>query len=150
MAGVPLDEKGYFAGRFLDQLSPYALLVGLMTVAMFTMHGAIYLGLKTEGELHARLERWMWRGFGFFLTLFLIRRCGRSSWSRGRRRTSARPAGPGWSVANVLAIANIPRALVRGRPADAFVSSSCSIAAFVFFRVGPVPEPGHVHRPGTA
>jgi len=35
-------------------------------------------------------------------------------------------------VLNVLAIANIPRALYQGRPFYAFVSSCCSIAAFVF------------------
>ncbi len=49
--GVPLDERGIFVGSFFDQLTPYSLVVGLMTVAMFTMHGAIYLYLKTEGAL---------------------------------------------------------------------------------------------------
>ena len=38
-----------------------------MTVAMFTMHGAIFLYLKTEGPLQRRLYDWMWRGFGFLL-----------------------------------------------------------------------------------
>src|SRR5262249_51934942 len=33
---------------------------------------------------------------------------------------------------NVLAIANIPRAIHRGRPFAAFISSSCTIAAFTF------------------
>ena len=36
MKGVPLNERGIFAGRFLDQLSPYALVVGVMAVAIFT------------------------------------------------------------------------------------------------------------------
>src|SRR5436190_9147930 len=39
--GIPLNERGIFVGRFIDQLGPYPLMVGLMTVAMFTMHGAI-------------------------------------------------------------------------------------------------------------
>ena len=39
----------------LDLLTPFALLVGVTTVAMFAMHGAIYLSLKTEGELQARI-----------------------------------------------------------------------------------------------
>ncbi len=51
MIGIPLNSKGWFVGRFADQLGMYPLAVGLMTVAMFTMHGAIYLYLKTEGEL---------------------------------------------------------------------------------------------------
>jgi cytochrome bd ubiquinol oxidase subunit II len=35
-------------------------------------------------------------------------------------------------VLNVLAIANIPRAIFLGKPLYAFISSSCSIAAFTF------------------
>ena len=72
MNGVPLDGRGVFVGHFVDQLTPYTLSVGVMTVAMFTMHGAIYLYLKTEGELQQRLTGWMWRGFGFFLISYLL------------------------------------------------------------------------------
>src|SRR5436190_1985629 len=61
MNGIPLDERGIFTGRFLDQLGIYPLAVGVMTVAMFTMHGAIYLYLKTEGYLQRRVHDWMWR-----------------------------------------------------------------------------------------
>ncbi len=73
MNGIPLNNRGIFVGRFLDQLGVYPLLVGVMTVAMFTMHGAIYLYLKTEGDLQRPIHDWMWRGFGFFLaTYFLV------------------------------------------------------------------------------
>ena len=51
---------------------PYRCIVGVMTVAMFTMHGAIYLYLKTEGELQQRIHAWMWRGFGFFLATYIL------------------------------------------------------------------------------
>src|SRR3954447_207869 len=50
MNGIPLNSRGIFVGRFVDQLGVYPLLVGAMTVAMFLMHGAIYLHLKTEGD----------------------------------------------------------------------------------------------------
>ena len=36
------------------------------------MHGAIYLHLKTEGELQTRLKEVIWTSFGLFLVLFLI------------------------------------------------------------------------------
>jgi cytochrome d ubiquinol oxidase subunit II len=132
MAGVPLDEKGYFAGRFLDQLSPYALLVGLMTVAMFTMHGAIYLGLKTEGELRERLERWMWRGFGFFLITYSLTTVA-TLVTVEHAVTAFRRYPWSWGVVvlNVLAVANIPRALFRRNAGVAFLSSSAAIAALV-------------------
>ena len=40
-------------------LTPFALLVGVTTVAMFAVQGGIYLLIKTEGELHDRIERAM-------------------------------------------------------------------------------------------
>jgi len=130
--GIPLDERGIFVGRFIDQLGPYPLMVGLMTVAMFTMHGAIYLYLKTEGQLQQRLHEWMWRGFGFFLVTYLLvtimtlvlvphvtRNLIEHPWT--------------WLLVglNILAIANIPRAIWLRRPAYAFVSSCATIAALV-------------------
>jgi cytochrome d ubiquinol oxidase subunit II len=132
MNGVPLNQRGVFIGRFRDQLGIYPLGVGVMTVAMFTMHGAIYLYLKTDGPLRDRLHLWMWRGFGFFLasyllvtmmTLILIPRATRNfadhSWAWGL------------VLLNILAIANIPRAIVLRRAGYAFVSSSATIAALV-------------------
>ena len=41
----------------IDLLTPFALLVGVTTVFMFAMHGSIFLTLKTEGELQARIRR---------------------------------------------------------------------------------------------
>jgi len=41
--GVPLDGQREFAGSFLGLLHPYALLVGVTTLALFMMHGAIYV-----------------------------------------------------------------------------------------------------------
>src|ERR1017187_7718266 len=49
--GIPLDERGEFTGTFLSLLHPYALLLGITTVALFAMHGAIYALMKTEGSL---------------------------------------------------------------------------------------------------
>ena len=57
--GIPLDARGEFAGSLLGLLHPYALLVGVTTVALFMMHGAIYLHLKTEDALQARIRTWI-------------------------------------------------------------------------------------------
>ena len=55
--GIPLNEQGDFTGTFLSLLNPYALLLGVTTVALFTMHGAIFLTLKTEGIMQVQLRR---------------------------------------------------------------------------------------------
>ncbi|PXY22334.1 cytochrome d ubiquinol oxidase subunit II [Prauserella muralis] len=52
--GVPLDADHNFTGSFFDLLNPYALLGGLTTLSVFTLHGAIFLALKTEGEIRER------------------------------------------------------------------------------------------------
>src|SRR5512143_1754818 len=57
ISGVVLDARGNINMTLLDLLTPFALLVGVTTVAMFAMHGAIYLTMKTEGELNARIRK---------------------------------------------------------------------------------------------
>jgi cytochrome bd ubiquinol oxidase subunit II len=52
--GVPLDAQGNFTGNLLDLLGPYALLGGLTTVVLFAFHGAVFLTLRTRGDLEAR------------------------------------------------------------------------------------------------
>lgn len=133
MRGMPIGADMEFQGRFVDLLHPYALLVGLFAVATFAMHGSIYLYLKTEGELQQRVHGWMWRTFGCFLVLYIfttiytlvdvplaIRNFRYIPWV--------------WIVVvlNVLAVANIPRAIFLGRPGYAFASSCATIAALTF------------------
>ena len=43
-----------YHGGFFDLLSPFALLSGLVSVAMLAMHGGTYLAMKTDGPVAAR------------------------------------------------------------------------------------------------
>jgi cytochrome d ubiquinol oxidase subunit II len=132
MSGVPLNEQGVFVGRFIDQIGPYPLAVGAMTVAMFLMHGAIYLFLKTEGELRERLYGWMWRGFGLFLVMYLlVTIMTLVRIPHATRNFEDKPWAWVLVLLNILAIANIPRAIYQRRASYAFISSSATIAALV-------------------
>jgi cytochrome d ubiquinol oxidase subunit II len=51
MRGVPIDETMTYVGGFWNLLNPYALLGGIGSVILFTLHGAIFLSLKTSGDL---------------------------------------------------------------------------------------------------
>jgi cytochrome bd ubiquinol oxidase subunit II len=55
--GVPIDADLEFTGDLLDLLNPYALLGGLTTLTLFVMHGAVFLALKTRGDVRARANR---------------------------------------------------------------------------------------------
>jgi cytochrome d ubiquinol oxidase subunit II len=52
--GVPIDANMTYTGNLFTLLNPYGLLGGLMTVAAFLLHGAIFLSMKTTGELAER------------------------------------------------------------------------------------------------
>lgn len=56
--GVPLEKsaEGYieYVGGFFNLLNPYALLGGVVTSSVFITHGAIFLSLKTAGEIRVR------------------------------------------------------------------------------------------------
>jgi len=49
--GVPIDSDMNYVGGFLNLLNPYALLGGLATLAVLTLHGTIFLTLKTRGDV---------------------------------------------------------------------------------------------------
>jgi cytochrome d ubiquinol oxidase subunit II len=54
VAGVPIDADKEFTGSLLTLLNPYALLGGLTTLLLFLTHGAMFLALKTDGDIRHR------------------------------------------------------------------------------------------------
>jgi cytochrome bd ubiquinol oxidase subunit II len=69
VSGLPLGVNGEIETNLLELLTPFNLLVGVATVAMFAMHGAIYLIMKTEDELQARIKRYLPFLMGGFVVL---------------------------------------------------------------------------------
>ena len=58
--GVPLEPATsdygniVYTGGFFNLLNPYALIGGLTTLTLFLTHGAVFLALKTTGEIKER------------------------------------------------------------------------------------------------
>ncbi|MFC8171259.1 cytochrome d ubiquinol oxidase subunit II [Streptomyces sp. NPDC057242] len=52
--GVKIDADMEYVGTFFDLLNPYALLGGLVTLTLFTFHGAVFASLKTDGDIRVR------------------------------------------------------------------------------------------------
>ena len=65
--GMPIDDQGMIAGGLLALITPYTATVGVLGVACFMMHGAIYLLMKTEGSFHDKVRVWAHRSIAFFL-----------------------------------------------------------------------------------
>ena len=55
--GVPLDREHEYVGSVFDLLTPYALLGGLAMVVLFLTHGAMFIALKTTGDVRTRANR---------------------------------------------------------------------------------------------
>ncbi|MCB1951954.1 MAG: cytochrome d ubiquinol oxidase subunit II [Zoogloeaceae bacterium] len=58
LQGVPFhfdnNLMSYYTGSFWGLLNPFALLCGVVSTAMITFHGAIYLMHRTEGDIYRR------------------------------------------------------------------------------------------------
>ena len=54
--GLPLDSEGEYAGGFWDLFSAYTVFAGVTVVVLFAFHGAVFLTLRTVGDLHQRAE----------------------------------------------------------------------------------------------
>jgi cytochrome d ubiquinol oxidase subunit II len=140
--GVPIDGRGEFAGSFLGLLNPYALLTGVTTVALFAMHGAMYLVLKTEGELQATVRRWLNPLIIAFILCYVILTLATLLYLP--HITEAFRREPWFfvmAVVVVLAIANIPREVSHRREFFAFLSSCGAIAGLMaIFGIGMYPD----------
>jgi cytochrome bd ubiquinol oxidase subunit II len=126
--GIPIDANGEFAGTFLGLLKPYPLLLGVTTVALFMMHGAIYGLMKTEGALHDKLRGWAMNSIIFFVICAAITTMATLLYVP---HMAARVRDNPWlfsiALANMLATANIPREFYHGRDWRAFLSSCATM-----------------------
>jgi cytochrome d ubiquinol oxidase subunit II len=126
--GIPVDDHGEFDGSFLGLLTPYPLLVGITTVAVFMMHGAIYGVMKTEGELHDKLRVWSRRCMIFFVICAVTLTMATLLYvPHMAARVRANPWLFSVALLNMLSIANIPREFHFGRDRMAFLSSCGTI-----------------------
>jgi cytochrome d ubiquinol oxidase subunit II len=57
LRGVPLGADHQWAGSFFDLLNPYALLGGVTSFLLFTLHGGVFLTLRTDADLQERARR---------------------------------------------------------------------------------------------
>ena len=129
VSGVPLDQDGNMTIHLVDLLTPFALLVGATTVAMFAMHGSLYLVMKTDGELQARVKRWVPR---LMLAFFVLNTIVVVSMVVSRQDITTRYIQDIWPVifpaAALVALALAWRYVRAGREFLAFLASSATIA----------------------
>jgi cytochrome bd ubiquinol oxidase subunit II len=128
--GLAFDSTGYH-GTFWRLFNPYGLLTALLFIVLFLQHGAVWLGLKSTGELKERSRRFatvIWWivlvvAAGFLVaTAFATRLLGNFL------------AGPWWFLVPliaVLALVDLRMFVSRGLMLPAFVASSVTIVLVI-------------------
>lgn len=130
--GFPLDTNHEFAGNWLDFLNPFAGLVAVTTLALFMMHGAIFLTMKTENRLFAKTTVLAKNFTIFFVVAFTLTTLYTLLYiPHLSDRIRSNPQFFVLPVLMVLAVANIPRQLTRGHYRAAFGSSAVTIASLL-------------------
>ncbi len=122
--GVAINADKEYVGGTLALLNPYALLGGATTLLLFLTHGAMFLALKTDGDIRHRARRLSgWLGLGAavvavgFLTLTQL-------------DTGTLASGVAFAVAAVALLAGVLAAW-RGREGWAFLGTFVTIAVAV-------------------
>jgi cytochrome d ubiquinol oxidase subunit II len=139
--GIPLGPDHEFAGTFLGLLKPYPLLLGVTTLALFMMHGSIYIVLKTEGPLQARLKKWVNHTMIFFILCYVLTTLATLLYIPHMLTTIQKyPVLFIVPVLSVLSIANIPRNVSKGQGWGAFLSSCAAcVSLMALFGIGMYP-----------
>ncbi|MEV6244738.1 cytochrome d ubiquinol oxidase subunit II [Streptomyces sp. NPDC051742] len=122
--GVKIDAEMEYVGGFWELLNPYALLGGLVTLTLFTFHGAVFAALKTIGDIRTRARALAFR-LGLVTAVLAL---GFLVWTQ-------LDTGNGWSLAvmlvAVLALVGAITAIKAGREGWSFGLSGVTIAAAV-------------------
>ncbi len=145
MQGIAIDAQGDYMGTFWDFLNPFSLLCGLLVVAIFAMHGGIFLIFKTKGALRVRISRGIWTSYAILLVLYLVASVyANLTIPYATMNFRHFPAAWIMPLLNLAAIVAIPVFLLKKRPGAAFLASSFTITAFIFlFAIAMAPDMVH-------
>lgn len=139
--GINLDESQDYIGTFADFFRPYSIIVALTSLALFTMHGAIFLSMKSEGETKKTVERWIYVTIAVFLFWYGVLTFATLLYKPHMIvRFEEHPIFLIFPLLAFLSILSIPYHVRKGRDGTAFIFSCLSIAFLLtLFCIGTYP-----------
>lgn len=72
LRGIAVNADGVYVGGFFALLNPFSVVVGVLTLVLFMTHGALYLLLKTDGKLEARIRKMVVPLFTWTVSLYFF------------------------------------------------------------------------------
>ncbi|MGY2875356.1 cytochrome bd ubiquinol oxidase subunit II [Marmoricola sp. URHA0025 HA25] len=133
VAGVPIDAHKEFTGNLFTLLNPYGLLGGVVTLLLFATHGAMFIALKTDGDIRHRaraLSVQLGLAAAVVAVAFLV-------WTQAKTGSASSAVA---FVLAALALVSGIYAAWKGREGWAFVGTFVTIAlavAGLFFALFP-------------
>jgi len=139
--GVPLNDKGYFfealwtnfrLGAYTGILDWYTILVGLAALTTLSLHGALWLALKTDGPVHDRSLRlaragwWVVLLFAVLVTVVTFR-----VQLQVLKNLSDHPAGFVFPVLALAGLAGMGRFILRNDDMKSFLASCVYIVGML-------------------
>jgi cytochrome bd ubiquinol oxidase subunit II len=139
--GLPLDKDGALVGGPLVLFSPYALTLGVFTTLLFMLHGALFLNMKTEGELQERIKNWIQNIHLLFFFLWSIITIITLIYEEHMTTIfRTHPLALGIVFLALTGLTLIPKLVSKNQPGWAFLSSFLIIASFVLtYALGTFP-----------
>jgi cytochrome d ubiquinol oxidase subunit II len=140
--GLPIDQNYTYRGTLMDFFNPYSILISFTTLALFMMHGAIYLVMKTENRLFAKLTILVKNTTIFFVLMFSLTSVATLLYLPHMvTRFKAVPYMFAFPFLAILAVANITRQISKRKYRNAFISSAfVSAMLMVLVAVGLFPN----------
>lgn len=130
--GLPIDADGRYTGSFFDLLNPYALAVGVLSLALFVVHGALYLAVRTDGSLRERMRSVVSQWWPVCVVLYIIVMVLTFIESPSLLASGyGRPVFWVLLVLLTFAVIAIPAATGAGRHLAAFLASSLLLACMI-------------------
>ncbi|PIS01121.1 MAG: cytochrome d ubiquinol oxidase subunit II [Chlamydiae bacterium CG10_big_fil_rev_8_21_14_0_10_35_9] len=128
LQGIPLNSSFEYEGAFSHFFRPYPVLIGFTAIAILSMHGATFLFMKTEGELHKNLKRWVMPTIIVFAVLYILTTITTINYlPYMTQNLKEYPILFVFPAIALLAIASIPLFVKRDRDGYAFIASSLAI-----------------------
>lgn len=139
--GIPIDASLTYQGTFMGIFRPYAVLVGITSVALFMMHGAIYLLMKTEGAIHDKVRRFVRPCIAFFLSSYAVTTAATLVYMPHMiAAMRSKPYLFAFALLALVCLIIIPRLVYKQRDGLAFIFSSLGISLLlIVFGIGMYP-----------
>ena len=129
MQGIPINKDFEYEGGFFNLLNPYALITGITVLALFMMHGATYIIMKTEKRLHTKLRILAKYTSRFFVISYVILTMATLIYlPQTAEKFRLHPMLFLIPFATILTIINTRRLLEKGVYFKAFLSSALTSA----------------------